>query len=235
MCLVARRNDALQALQKQIQAQGGRAYCYPCDISDQAACQLTMQHILADHPKVDVLVNNAARSIRRPITEATDRLHDYQRTINLNYLAPVHLTLLLLPHFIAQQRGHIVNVSSLSTQLPIPLFSAYLASKSALESFTRSLQVELGPSGISTTLVYFPMVRTPMSGRTDIYKHMRMLSPTQAASWVVKAVNKKPYHVSKTVGLLSQIAMSVLPNTTINLLRPMFDKMDQKLATRGGK
>ena len=140
-------------------SEGAYAAIYPCDLSDNAAIEACAARILAEQPRIDALVNNAAHSIRRPIEQSLDRLHDYQRTVQLNYIGAVAMTLKLLPRFLDQGHGHVVNISSLSTQVPIPLFSAYLASKSALESFTRSLQAEMGHQGISTTVVYFPMVR----------------------------------------------------------------------------
>ena len=143
VCLIARRAEELQRIQAKIQAQGGDVSIYPADITDQEQLEACVTQILSAHDKVDVLVNNAARSIRRPILESLDRLHDYERTMQINYFAAVNMTLHLLPHFMKNGAGHIVNISTMSTQVPIPLFSAYLASKSALESFSRSLTKEL--------------------------------------------------------------------------------------------
>ncbi|MEC8568722.1 MAG: SDR family NAD(P)-dependent oxidoreductase, partial [Pseudomonadota bacterium] len=185
--------------------------------------------ILSEHKTVDVLINNAARSIRRPIMEALDRLHDYERTMQINYFAAVRLTLALLPHFLANGHGHVINVSTMSTQVPIPLFSAYLASKSALESFSRSLKMELGDQGINVSIVYFPMVRTPMSSKTNIYKHMRMLDTETAAGWLVKAVQDKPYRVTSTSGAIANALLNTAPNTVMNLTRPLFKLMDRRL------
>ncbi|WP_414430386.1 SDR family NAD(P)-dependent oxidoreductase [Alcanivorax sp. IL3] len=147
VCLVARREEQLREVQELIEADGGCAFIYPCDLSDNVAIDACAARILAEQPRIDALVNNAAHSIRRPIEQSLDRLHDYQRTVQLNYIGAVAMTLKLLPRFLEQGHGHVVNISSLSTQVPIPLFSAYLASKSALESFTRSLAGGNGPPG----------------------------------------------------------------------------------------
>ena len=136
LCLVARREEQLKEVQQAIEAQGGTAFIYPCDLSDNVAIDACAARILDEHPRIDALVNNAAHSIRRPIEQSFDRLHDYQRTVQLNYIGAVAMTLQFLPRFVQQGHGHVVNISSLSTQIPIPLFSAYLASKSALESFS---------------------------------------------------------------------------------------------------
>ncbi|WP_297791436.1 SDR family NAD(P)-dependent oxidoreductase [uncultured Marinobacter sp.] len=229
VCLVARREEELASVQREITGDGGQAWIYPADLTDEASLSQCAERILNEHQRVDVLVNNAAHSIRRPITEALDRLHDYQRTININYIAAVGLTLKLLPRMLEQGEGQVVNISTLSSQVPIPLFSAYLASKSALESFSRSLLAELGHKGIDVTVVYFPMVRTPMSSRTSIYRHMPMMNVDKAAGWIVKAVNKRPARVGSPVGTLGSLALAALPGPVTRLTQPAFRQMDRML------
>ncbi|MES2919113.1 MAG: SDR family NAD(P)-dependent oxidoreductase [Pseudomonadota bacterium] len=232
LLLVARREDELQRVQGAIAAAGGRAFIYPCDLTDAADLEATAARLLAEHPRIDVLVNNAARSIRRPILEALDRLHDYERTMQINFFAAVNLTLKLLPRFLEQGQGQVVNISTMSTQVPIPLFSAYLASKSALESFSRSLSAELGDRGLAVTVVYFPMVRTGMSNKTAIYQHMRMMDAEKAAGWIVRAVDERPARVSSPVGTLGSVLLTALPGPVLELTRPFFRRMDQKLAAK---
>lgn len=232
VCLVARRADELEQVCAEVEADGGRAFSYPVDLADADACDAIAARLLAEHPVIDVLVNNAARSIRRPITEATDRAHDYERTIAINYLAAVRLTLALVPRFVEQGHGHVVVSSTLSTQIPIPLFSAYLASKSALESFAHSLAAELGDDGVTSTIVHFPMVRTEMSGATSIYTAMPMMSPERAASWIVRAVERRPARVSRLSGIAGEVAMAAAPGITTWLTRPFFRRMDASLARR---
>ncbi|WP_243838846.1 SDR family NAD(P)-dependent oxidoreductase [Aeromicrobium yanjiei] len=229
VCLVARREDELASVAADIRRAGGDAYTYAVDLTDAAQADALVAQLLAEHPRIDVLVNNAARSIRRPITESVDRVHDYQRTMAINYLAAVRLTLGLVPRFLEQGHGHVVISSSLSTQLPIPLFSAYLASKAALESFTRSLSAELGGQGISTTTVHFPMVRTEMSGGTHIYQAMPMLSADKAADWLVRAVVDRPTRVTSLQGAVSEIAMAAVPGVLTAGMRPLFRQMDAML------
>lgn len=232
VCLLARRQVELDAVSARIHAAGGIAYVYPVDLADSDAIDACAKQLLADHQHLDALVNNAGRSIRRPIREALDRRHDYERTIQLNYLGAVQLTLALVPRFIEQGHGHVVNVSSLSTQIPVPLFSAYLASKSALESFSRSLTAELGHRGVSTTIVYFPMVRTPMSSQTSIYQHMPMMDVERAASWLVKAVDKQPARVSSAAGRVGELGMALIPGFVTRATQPLFRRMDKQLARR---
>ncbi|WP_151716132.1 SDR family NAD(P)-dependent oxidoreductase [Acinetobacter sp. TUM15071] len=232
VCLIARRIDELQKIQTTIQFQSGKASIYPADITDPEQLKACLDKILSEHQKIDVLVNNAARSIRRPIVESLDRLHDYERTMQINYFAAVNMTLHLLPHFLKNGAGHIVNISTMSTQVPIPLFSAYLASKSALESFSRSLSMELKDKGIDVSIVYFPMVRTPMSSKTAIYKNMKMLDTPAAAGWIVKAIEGKAYRVSSKAGLVANALLNTTPTWMMNLSRPLFQLMDKRLKSK---
>lgn len=229
LCLVARRELELQRVRRRIRDAGGEAWVYPTDLTDDAAIDATLGRILGDHERVDALVNNAAHSIRRPILESLDRLHDYQRTIRLNYLGAVHLTLGLIPRFLEQGHGQVVNISTLSSQVPIPLFSAYLASKAALESYSRSLNAELGHKGIRATVVYFPMVRTPMSNRTGIYKHMKMMDVEAAAGWIVKALRDQPARVGSPLGTVGGVVMAAIPGPATRLAQPFFRRMDRML------
>lgn len=232
VCLVARRVEELERVKAEIESAGGQCWIYPADLSCADASSACAQAILDEHPRIDVLINNAARSIRRPIRESLDRAHDYERTIEINYLGAVRLTLAFLPRFLEQQRGHVIFSSTLSTQVPIPLFSAYLASKSALESFARSLAAEMEVKGIAVTTLHFPMVRTAMSSRTRIYKRMPMISADKAATWMVEAIDKRPVRTSQPFGVISSIALAALPGPVTRLSQYGFRWMDRQLAKR---
>lgn len=232
VCLLARRAEELEALRDEIVAAGGTAHAYPVDLTDDDATTAAASRLLADHGHVDVLVNNAGRSIRRSVRDSLDRLHDHERVMAINYLAAVRLTHALLPSMLDRGRGHVVFSSTMSTQVPIPLFSAYLASKSALESYARSLSAELGDAGISTTIVHFPMVRTEMSGATAIYAAMPMMSADKAGDWLVRATLAQPTRVTSLSGAAGQAGMSVLPGVITAATRPLFRQMDRRLARR---
>lgn len=237
VCLLARRADELDIVAARVREAGGTARTYPVDLTDDADTARVVEQLLAEHPRIDVLVNNAARSIRRSIRDSTDRLHDYERTVAINYLGAVRLTLALLPRFLEQDRidgsrGHVVFSSTMSSQLPIPLFSAYLGSKAALESFARSLLAEHGHEGVTTTVVYFPMVRTEMSGATSIYAAMPMMTPDKAARWLVKAATERPTRVTSLGGAVTEAGMSVLPGALTKVITPSIRRMDKRLARR---
>ncbi|MFI5429104.1 SDR family NAD(P)-dependent oxidoreductase [Aeromicrobium sp. UC242_57] len=232
VCLLARREDELAEAADDISRSGGAAHVYAVDLTDPDGASLVIDRLLTDHERIDAVVNNAARSIRRPIADSVDRMHDYERTMAINYFGAVRLTLGLLPRFLEQGRGHVVMSSSMSTQIPIPLFSAYLASKAALESFTRSLVAEQGAAGISATTIHFPMVRTDMSGQTAIYQAMPMMSPDKAARWIEKAIVDKPTRISSLHGTAAEIAMATTPGIVTAGLRPVFTHMDRILTRR---
>ena len=135
--LVARSADKLEETKREIEDVGGTAYVYSADLSDPDSIDELVEQVLADHPAVDVLVNNAGRSIRRSIALSYDRFHDFERTIQLNYLGTIKLIMGLLPHMRERKSGHVVNVSSIGVQTNPPRFSAYVASKAALDAWTR--------------------------------------------------------------------------------------------------
>lgn len=203
---VARREEELRRLAEQT-----GCYWRTCDLSDQNATALLLEE-LADK-RVDVLVNNAGHSIRRSIADATDRLHDYQRTMSLNYLAAVQLSLGLLPGMIERGRGQVINVCTWGLHAnTFPRFSAYAASKSALAIFGRSLNAERPHPGICATNVYFPLVRTEMIAPTAEYANAAALSAEEAGRWIIRAVTHQPVEVSPAV------LRAVLP--TIDLISP---------------
>ncbi|QCH26328.1 SDR family NAD(P)-dependent oxidoreductase [Mycobacteroides salmoniphilum] len=190
---VARRADELQTLA----AETGCDW-RTCDLTDQTEIERLLQDL--DDQHVDVLVNNAGRSIRRLIVDATDRLHDYQRTMALNYFAPVQLTLGLMPGMIERGRGQFVNVSTWALHAnTFPRFSAYAASKSALAIFGRTLNAERPHPGVHATNVHFPLVRTEMITPTAEYDGATALSAQEAGRWIVRAITHQPVEVNPAV------------------------------------
>ena len=167
--------------------------------------------VLDQHGHVDILVNNAGKSIRRSVSRSYDRFHDYQRTMQLNYFAPVKLILDLLPVMRERSSGHIINVSTIGLQTNTPRFSAYLASKAALDAFSRSIAPEIIGDGVHITTVYMPLVRTPMIAPTKIYDRFPTLSPEEAAEMIFDAIRKRPKRVATTLGNLGQLSYAIAP------------------------
>jgi NAD(P)-dependent dehydrogenase (short-subunit alcohol dehydrogenase family) len=209
--LVARRADELEEVRTEITAAGGLAAAYPCDLTDGDAIDALVKDVLADHGAVDMLVNNAGRSIRRSVTLSTERFHDYERTMAINYFGPVRLILGLLPSMTRRRFGHIVNVTTQGLQTDTPRFSAYLASKAALEEFGQTAGRETLSDGITFTSVRMPLVRTPMIAPTGSYRGLPSSSPERAAALVVKALRERPEILSLPEGRAAELATLVAP------------------------
>ena len=209
--LVARRQAELEEVRAEIAAAGGQAYVYPCDLTDDESVAKTVAQMLAEQPGIDMLVNNAGRSIRRSVQLSYDRMHDYERAMAINYFGAVRLILALLPHMIERRFGHIVNVSSIGVQGIAPRFSAYVASKAALDYFSKIVATETHGAGITFTTVHMPLVRTPMIRPTKIYDAFPTKSPEQAADMVLDALVKRPKHIGTPTGQMISAAYTVAP------------------------
>ncbi|MBV9195024.1 MAG: SDR family NAD(P)-dependent oxidoreductase [Solirubrobacterales bacterium] len=209
--LVARRQDQLEQVREEIEAKDGIAYVHRCDLNDLDDIDRMAAEVLEQHEAVDILVNNAGKSIRRSIDRAYDRFHDFQRTMQLNYFAPVKLILDLLPKMREQQSGHIINISTIGLQMNTPRFSAYVASKAALDAFARSVGPEVIGDGVHITTVYMPLVRTPMIAPTKIYDRFPTLSPDEAADLITEAIRKRPKRIATPIGSIGQLSYAIAP------------------------
>jgi NAD(P)-dependent dehydrogenase (short-subunit alcohol dehydrogenase family) len=195
--LVARSGDRLEELKQQLSKAGGRAYVYTTDVSDPESVDALAAEVLERHDHIDVLVNNAGKSIRRSIELSYDRFHDFERTIWVNYLGPVKLVLTLLPSMRARGQGHIVNVSTSGVRMPpAPRWSAYVASKSAFDVFIRTVALEVARDGVTVSSVYMPLVHTRMSAPTPAFRYVPGLSAEEAADLVCKAIAERPKVIS---------------------------------------
>jgi NAD(P)-dependent dehydrogenase (short-subunit alcohol dehydrogenase family) len=195
--LVARSGDRLEELQQQIAKARGRAYAYTVDIADVESVDALAAEVLERHDHIDVLVNNAGKSIRRSIELSYDRFHDFERTIWVNYLGPVKLVLAVLPSMRARGQGHIVNVSTSGVRMPpAPRWSAYVASKSAFDIFIRTVALEAARDGLTVSSVYMPLVHTRMSAPTPAFRYIPGLSADEAADLVCKAIVERPNVIS---------------------------------------
>ena len=199
--LVARSEDKLNAAVAEIQAMGGEAYGYTCDISDLPACDNLINKIFNEHGFIDILVNNAGRSIRRSLNLTYDRFHDFERVMQINYLAAVRLSMNVLPSMEEKQRGHIINISSIAALgKGSPRFSSYMASKSAMDAWANSAGLEFANKNIHFTNVHMPLVRTGMIEATKSYKNVDALSPEQAALMIDEAIVTRKQEINTVTG-----------------------------------
>ena len=209
--LVSRTQEKLEEVAREIEALGGTAHVHSCDLTDPDDIDRMANEVLEQHGHVDILINNAGRSIRRSVSRSYDRFHDYQRTMQVNYFGPVKLILKLLPVMRERGSGHIINISTIGLQTNTPRFAAYLASKAALDAFSRSIGPEIIDDGVHITTVYMPLVRTPMIAPTKIYDRFPTLSPEEAAEMICDAIRKRPKRVATALGNLGQLDLRDRP------------------------
>lgn len=209
--LLARRQAALEQVRSEIADAGGSASTHPADLASPPDVERVTKEILAAYGGVDIIVNNAGRSIRRPVSAAYDRMHDYRRTMDVNYFGPVQLTLALLPALSRTGRGHVLNVSSIGLQAHMARFTAYNASKAAFDAFSRSLTSEVHPAGVRLTTVFMPLVRSPMSAPTKAFNQLPALTPAQAAEFICRAIVHQPTRQSTALGTVAEVMAVLTP------------------------
>ncbi|HUA11089.1 MAG TPA: SDR family oxidoreductase [Solirubrobacteraceae bacterium] len=231
--LVARGVDKLEEVRAEIIASGGTAYVYAADLSDVDSIQLLAEKVIADHRSVDMLVNNAGRSIRRSVSLSYNRFHDFERTMQLNYFGAVKLILALLPHMRERGFGHIVNISSIGVQTNPPRFSAYVASKAALDAFTRVVASEVIGDGVTFTTIHMPLVRTPMIAPTKMYDAFPAISPDEAADMILEAMRSRPKEMGTRIGKFGEVAYSLSPSMVDRLLHLAYRIFPDSAASRG--
>jgi NAD(P)-dependent dehydrogenase (short-subunit alcohol dehydrogenase family) len=233
--LVARSADKLQETQREIEDLGGTAHSYTADVSEPDSVDELVKQVLADHPAVDVLVNNAGRSIRRSVALSYDRFHDFERTIKLNYLGTIKLIMGFLPHMRDRHAGHVVNVSSIGVQTNPPRFSAYVASKAALDAWTRVVGSESIGDNVHFTTIHMPLVRTPMIAPTKIYDSFPTISPDEAADLICEAIRTRPKHLGTRLGTFGEVAYALAPKAVDQILSTAYKVFPDSAAAKGQK
>jgi short-subunit dehydrogenase len=231
--LVARSVEKLEETKREIEAAGGVAHIHRCDLADIEDVERMAEEVLAYHGRVDILVNNAGRSIRRSVGLSYDRFHDYERTIQLNYLGAVRLILALLPSMRAHKSGHIINISSIGTQTNPPRFSAYVGSKAALDAFSRVIASEVVDDGVHITTIHMPLVRTPMIAPTRMYDMFPAISPEEAAEMIAKAMVAQPKKVATRLGTFGELLYAVAPSVSDRILNQAYKLFPESQAAKG--
>src|SRR3974390_348524 len=231
--IVARDTAKLAATRLEAAARGLSIVTYAADIADPAQCDALIKTIIADHGGVDILINNAGRSIRRGIEHSYDRLHDFERNMRLNYFASVQLTMGLLPEMVKKQSGHVINISSIGVLAGSPRFSAYVASKAALEAWTQCAAGEFLDRGINFTIINFGLVRTPMIAPTKFYDHVPTMTPEEAADLIAEAIIRRPVRLTTRLGVFSQVVQALAPRFGQTILNTSFRMFPDSAAATG--
>jgi len=233
--LVARTAEKLEEIKATIEARGGTAYVHAADLSDMDDIDRMADEALAQHGHVDVLINNAGRSIRRSIALSYDRFHDFERTMQLNYFGAVKLILKLLPVMRERRSGQIVNVSSIGVQTNTPRFSAYVASKAALDAFSRCIASEIIDDGVYVSTIFMPLVRTPMIKPTKMYDRFPTITPDKAADMITEAIIHRPKRIATPLGTLGQILYAINPRSIDYILNSAYKLFPDSSAAKGEK
>ncbi len=233
--LVARGEEKLVETKNEIEAAGGKCWMYTADVSDMASCDALVARVLKEHGTCHYLVNNAGRSIRRGVANSFDRFHDFERTMQLNYFGALRLIMGFLPKMLEQKQGQVINISSIGVLSNAPRFSAYVASKSALDSFSACASSEFVDRGIHFTTINMPLVRTPMIAPTKMYENVPTLSPEEAADLVVQAIVYKPVRIATRLGIFGAICHAAAPRLTQIMLNTAFNMFPDSAAAQGRK
>jgi NAD(P)-dependent dehydrogenase (short-subunit alcohol dehydrogenase family) len=231
--LVARTREKLEKVAREVEERGGTAHVHPADLSDLDDIDRLAQEVIDEHGGIDVLVNNAGRSIRRSVARSYDRFHDFERTLRLNYFGALKLILAFLPGMRERRSGHIINISSIGVQTNTPRFSAYVASKAALDAFSRCVAPEVVGDGVTFTTIYMPLVRTPMIEPTDIYKAFPTLTPDEAAQLICDAMIDRPKRKSSRLGTFGEVLYALSPKTVDQVMNTAYNLFPDSRAARG--
>ncbi len=231
--LVARTPEKLEETRAQVEELGGQAFIYPCDISNMTECDQLIEKVLHDHGYVDILINNAGRSIRRSLALSFDRFHDFERTMQLNYFGALKLIMGFSEKMLERRTGHIINISSIGVLTNAPRFSAYVASKSALDAFSRCAAAEFSDRNVKFTTINMPLVRTPMIGPTKIYDSVPALNPEEAADLVCDAIINKPKRIATRLGIFAQVMHAIAPRMSEIIMNTGFKMFPDSAAAKG--
>jgi short-subunit dehydrogenase len=231
--LVARSIEKLEETKEEIVAAGGVAHIHRCDMADIEDVARMADEVLTYHGHVDILVNNAGRSIRRSVALSYDRFHDYERTIQLNYLGALRLILALLPTMRSRKSGQIINISSIGVQTNPPRFSAYVASKAALDAFSRVIASEVKDDKVHITTINMPLVRTPMIAPTRMYDMFPAITPEEAAEMIAKAMVRRPKKVATKLGNFGELLYAVAPKASDTILNTAYKLFPDSQAAKG--
>ena len=235
--LVARTPEKLEETRAEIEEAGGSAHIHQCDLSDLDEVERMAKEVLDQHERVDILVNNAGRSIRRSIENSYERFHDFERTMQLNYFGALRLILSVLPSMrkrsMGRKGGHIINISSIGVQTNTPRFSAYVASKAALDAWSRCVASEVIDDGVHITTIHMPLVRTPMIAPTKMYDAFPTITPEEAADMICDAMIRKPKKVATRLGNFGELLYNVAPKASDAILNTAYKLFPESSAAKG--
>lgn len=235
LIIVARGLDKLKDTAKEIKKAGGQVSMYSADLSEESSTKALVADVIKDHGGIDILVNNAGRSIRRSIALSYDRFHDFERTMDLNYFGSLRLIMGFLPGMAERKSGQIINISSIGVLTNAPRFSAYVASKAALDAFSRCAAAEYNDLNVAFTTINMPLVRTPMIAPTKMYNNVPTISPEEAALFIKDAIIRRPQRIATKLGVFAQVMHALAPKSMEVVMNTAFNMFPDSAAAKGDK
>ncbi len=235
LVLVDRDEESLADVARVIREQGGKVWTWTADLTDAQQCDVMIQQINEELGGIDILVNNAGRSIRRSVNNSYDRFHDFERCMDINYFGAMRMIMGCLPGMEKRRSGQVINISSIGVLAGSPRFSAYVASKAALDAFTRCASSELADKGVKFTTINMPLVRTPMIAPTKMYESVPTLTPDEAAGLIIKAMVRKPKRIATRMGLMGLALHETMPVLSELLMNASFNMFPESAAAQGKK
>ncbi len=233
LIIVARGKEKLDETTKELKKKGIKVSPYTADLSDEKSAKKLVKDVIKDLGGVDILVNNAGRSIRRSIALSYDRFHDFERTMDLNYFGSLRLIMGFLPGMSERRAGHVINISSIGVLTNAPRFSAYVASKAALDAFSRCAAAEYNDLNVAFTTINMPLVRTPMIAPTKMYNNVPTISPEESALFIKDAIIRRPQRVATRLGIFAQVMHAVMPKSMEVMMNTAFNMFPDSAAARG--
>ena len=231
--IVARDPEKLEATRQEAAARGLPLVICQADITDARQCDVLIKKLNEEHGGVDILINNAGRSIRRAIENSYDRVHDFERTMQLNYFGALHVTMGVLPGMVKKRSGHVINISSIGVLTSAPRFSAYVASKAALEAWTRCAASEFLDRGVEFTTINMPLVRTAMIAPTKFYERVPAITAEEAADLIVEAIIHRPTRIATRLGTFGAVVHAVAPRVAQIIMNTSFRMFPESAASQG--
>jgi NAD(P)-dependent dehydrogenase (short-subunit alcohol dehydrogenase family) len=230
-----RDQEKIDETMKLAKKHGVKIIAYQADVSDEVGCAAFVKSLEEKHGGVDILVNNAGRSIRRALESSYDRFHDFHRTMDVNYFGALRITMGVLPGMTAKKKGHVINISSIGVLTNAPRFSAYVASKAALDAWTRCASSEYSDRGVNFTTINMPLVKTPMIAPTKIYNNVPTLEPEEAADMIVRAIVYKPVRIATRLGIAGEVLHALAPRIGQIVMNTTFRMFGDSEASKGKK
>ncbi|HEY2734796.1 MAG TPA: SDR family NAD(P)-dependent oxidoreductase [Polyangiales bacterium] len=215
----------------QVHALGREASAHVVDVSDKARMQRFPAEVIEQHGAVHILVNNAGVSVNGKFVDQS--IEDFEWLIGINFWGVVYGCKFFLPHLLAAEEAHIVNISSVFGLVGVPQQSSYCASKFAVRGFSESLRAELQdtqvgvsvvhPGGVATQIV----AKSRVTGDDELRRHhdkairafKKMMPPARAAGYIVRGIEQnKPRVLIARETFVLDFAKRVAPNKSSALI-----------------